>query len=164
MSKRFGRNQKRRLKAQIQSLSEAVVKLEAQKIHLEKLGARNRQLVEDTANLLGHHILTMPPQELDFGEHFSAPFIQLATNTTETLYTDTCLPPTDRLSRLLPLIELDVNLRPDASRNLLTHYTVFYGGEAKASYAFNPEALSRMPAELIAKNLAQYFLTQLLEN
>lgn len=53
MSKRFGRQQKRKMRQRIAAL-EAKVQI------VEMIGARNRQIVQDTAEVLGNFFMTLP--------------------------------------------------------------------------------------------------------
>ncbi|WP_288365524.1 hypothetical protein [uncultured Marinobacter sp.] len=54
MSKRFGRNQKRKMREQLAACR-------AQNRQLQALMQRNKRIVEDTAEVLGNHFLTLDP-------------------------------------------------------------------------------------------------------
>lgn len=61
MSRRYGRNQKRAHRAQITALAHKVDIQERQLSELRILGARNRQIVKKTAQVLGKFFVTLPP-------------------------------------------------------------------------------------------------------
>ncbi|MDF0750311.1 hypothetical protein NLU14_08715 [Marinobacter sp. 71-i] len=58
MSKRFGRSQKRRMRQEIE-------RLQFERDMQRALGERNRQIVEETAQVLGRHFLTLDPNTVE---------------------------------------------------------------------------------------------------
>ena len=65
MSRRFGRQQRRRLTKQINDLEAKVVSLKHQLDELREIAKRNRRIVEDTANLLGRYFITFDPTDIE---------------------------------------------------------------------------------------------------
>ncbi|MDP1931948.1 MAG: hypothetical protein Q8L60_10875 [Gammaproteobacteria bacterium] len=61
MSRRFGRQQKRSMRRQIEALEAQTQRLERDLRLSRTLAARNSQIVEDTARVLGRHFITLDP-------------------------------------------------------------------------------------------------------
>lgn len=63
MSKRFGRNQKRRMRQQIEQLEKDLHNHKCWMYQERQLNARNREIVAETAQVLGHYFMTLDPME-----------------------------------------------------------------------------------------------------
>ena len=63
MSKRFGRNQKRRMREQIEALEKDLHNHKCWLYQERQLAARNRQIVAETAEVLGRDFMTLNPIE-----------------------------------------------------------------------------------------------------
>lgn len=61
MGKRFGRNQKRRMRERIQAAEADAARWKHRHDEVSALGRRNRQIVEETAQVLGRHFITLDP-------------------------------------------------------------------------------------------------------
>lgn len=61
MSKRFGRNQKRRMRQQIERLEKDLHNHKCWLYQERQLAARNREIVAETALVLGHQFMTLDP-------------------------------------------------------------------------------------------------------
>ena len=147
MSKRFGRQQKRRLKAQ-------VAYLEGELATVRTLGETNRQIVADVAQTLGQHFVCLPPSSMrvtanadvvymhkqirDLGEALTTPPFHAAF-----------------VPHALHVIKADV-IDVDPIREAV-HIRVDYP-DGRAGYALSRMALEAIPKrvlfEHIAKNIA----------
>lgn len=65
MTKRYGRNQKRAHKARIQEIRTEVQELTLRVRYENSLNDRNKQIIRDTAAVLGQHFITLPPETLE---------------------------------------------------------------------------------------------------
>lgn len=65
MSRRFGRQQKRKLKQALADLEHKNTDLKNQLSLLREFSKRNREIVEDTARLLGEHFITLEPTDIE---------------------------------------------------------------------------------------------------
>lgn len=64
MSRRFGRNQKRRMRAELAAAQETGVKLERTISSIRAAGQDNEYAVKLTADILGQHFVALPPQQM----------------------------------------------------------------------------------------------------
>jgi len=62
MSKRFGRNQKRRMREQLEAVQKERDTYKAWYRQAQVIMRRNKRIVEDTADVLGSHFFTLDPE------------------------------------------------------------------------------------------------------
>lgn len=65
MGKRFGRNQKRRMRGQIQAAEADAARWKRRHDEVSALGWRNQQIVEETAQVLGRYFITLDPDIIE---------------------------------------------------------------------------------------------------
>lgn len=72
MSKRYGRQQKRKARAQLEALESKYTEIEKKLLQTRDAARRDHQIVEDTAEVLGHYFVTLDPPEFKLlQEHWS---------------------------------------------------------------------------------------------
>lgn len=160
MSRRFGRNQKRRLIEQLESAEQRAALAEKRYSEIEFLGRRNRQIVEDTAVVLGRHFATLEPETVevrylkqlwhgwevaDAEELGSAAEINCVADRAAEL-----------VARTLPIIHGE-QIGADLQKRV--HFRVVYQGR-EVGYAIDPRTLKllRDPAQVIAGEVAKFIL------
>lgn len=152
MSKRFGRNQKRRMRERIQDLESEVDTLKNEIRMLRRFGWENEYAVERTAQVLGSNFITLLPgitdadaRDLDRWRHpipsvLGASFSERAQFVHETI----------------DYIEADLmkgNYRFDPLRRCI-HLGIDFQGE-RVAYALSDYALQIAPDDHLVKCMAQ---------
>ncbi|WP_417518770.1 hypothetical protein [Marinobacter sp.] len=164
MSKRFGRNQKRKLKEQARAAEAQCETYRQWYEQSEMLGARNRRIVEATAEVLGNHFITLPPDELSIS---SLDLLQTGLRVSH----QSSLPPWDVnasldrmqtfLERTLPALYGTVHLNELQQH---THFRLTYEGRP-VGYTIQQSSLALLPKDVViervATELAQHFQHEL---
>jgi len=65
MSRRFGRNQRRKLQAKVAFLERNLLRSQGHYQQAVKNGATNAEIIQETANLLGQHFCTLPAESVE---------------------------------------------------------------------------------------------------
>ena len=164
MSKRFGRNQKRQLKQELADMESAVCLLYQRNQELESLMERNRQIVRDTAEILGREFVSMPVQYREVNRVLDEaiprwrwrpsqerPFSQLVDFDYDAQY----------LEHALPLLR-SLGVHQDIQR--MVHFRIAFD-ERVYAYAVSEDALRKMPTrravQLIAEEIAGLLVADL---
>lgn len=153
MSRRYGRNQKRQHRQQIAQLEQQVQRGQKQVKELEMLGAKNSRIVEDTANVLGRHFITLPPSNhhvlslQDIGDHFRIPMMTKAPTT----YCDAVPQFANFLDVALPVVSASSHID---ELHMQQHVRLRYNGETVA-YAISLKSLNMLGAEMAARRIAE---------
>ncbi|WP_428398262.1 hypothetical protein [Marinobacter salarius] len=154
MSKRFGRNQKRRMREEIAAVSAERDSLREWLNQEIALGARNRQIVDETAQVLGRRFMTLEPevvevQALDqlahgWRAHFM-PKLQPYDMTNATPSYETMM------EVLLPVLYGSV-FADELGRHIHIRFT--YAGQ-DVGYAIGLNSLRMLPPEAAARRISQ---------
>lgn len=65
MAKRFGRNQKRRMRRELAEAQQEAVNAHLNRLEAENRGARNQAIVDMTADVLGRYFISLAPETLE---------------------------------------------------------------------------------------------------
>lgn len=149
MSKRFGRNQKQKMRQQIEQAKKLASVSARYYKEVSMLAETNRQIVSDTAKVLGKHFITMDPQDIAIRK------------------LDALMPfwRTDIMSEASPAVFLSIALPVlrgtvvAEKLQQMTHIRFTYGNH-QVGYSITEQALMAMPEDeavrCIAHNMAQY--------
>jgi hypothetical protein len=168
MSKRFGRQQKRKLNATIAELETRLADVKKQYRGLAERAARNVQIVEDTARLFGEHFITLDPDDMELdtlrelGDEY-----RTAVRDLPSFGRITCPVTSDYAERTLLAIQSLPVLKCESYVNQLRHvihYRFTFNGTV-AGYAVSQEAISQQPGfkEQIRKNMSEVISQMFME-
>lgn len=147
MSKRYGRNQRRRARERIKFLEERCTKL-------EDLGKQDRRIVEETAKVLGHMFPTLKPVELEVTcegmDKISVPRMGIREDT-ESAYI--CQSILDRLQVGVNRSELD------KARRTMVAYLKYRSGHS--AMVLTEEALRYMPPRKLVNMVSRELVREL---
>jgi hypothetical protein len=155
MSKRFGRNQKRKMKEQIETAN-AIAGRESELRHeLEMIGDRNRRIVKDTARILGNYFISLEPSTKDVRyihqliEGIRIPKKQsISFDLTKDFDT---LQQAFFVEQVLPVIYGSTH-RDDLMDRI--HYRIEYKGK-KVGYALDQKSMDIIPNDLLIDRIAR---------
>jgi hypothetical protein len=164
MSKRFGRNQKRKMRERIAELETDRDRWKKRHDEVRMLGQRDRLIVKETADVLGSHFITMDPDNAEIRD-----IDQVAHGWRVPIMQDLPLSPLEPgamtcrkfMERVLPVLHGSVianDLRGEV------HIRFKYDGEI-VGYSISRRALLMMPqkyaVEKIATEMARYLVGHL---
>ena len=160
MSKRFGRQQKRKLNATITELETRLADVKKQYRGLVELAARNKQIVDDTARVLGEHFITLDPTVIDLQylrelgneyRHTDRSYVRGGTlnDSLTSEYVERALCAIQHL----PVLKCEAYLSEVRSA---VHYMFTFNGKT-AGYAIAQSVIAQQPGfkEQIRKNLSE---------
>jgi hypothetical protein len=161
MSKRFGRNQKRRMREQIETLEKDLHNHKCWLYQERQLAARNREIVAETAHVLGRHFITLEPsdevvQSLDALAGGWRAFQYLPDRS----YSIEQIEPTSQTIMETVLPVLWGSMHAD-HLSQFTHFRFTYAGK-EVGYAITKEALGMLPPAWKAKRIAGEMTRQLI--
>lgn len=161
MSKRFGRNQKRALKARIAELETDNERWQHRYDVLQELGERNRRIVNDTALVLGDHFLTLDPKTVELKHIDQLAYgwrvgvqkgpLPWSWNPESHVSTD------QFLEVALPILHGSVIADQLQHR---MHFRLTYNGHA-VGYAMDESAFQKAPRDLVIRNVSAAMAEQL---
>lgn len=160
MSKRFGRNQLRKLRQQVAAMASDVQRMDTARQMAEALaahiGRKNRELekmFQDTRKVLGNHFCSFPPSEFALDRIPPVLMLPLATRldatsiyTTESIVRDIACA-TQYLDVILTSVEMD-------KIRAATHVRVTSGYHDQFGYALSREARMMMPKDVMIERLS----------
>lgn len=158
MSKRFGRNQKRKMKEQLALQEKKINKLEANRQEYSEL----KYCVELTAKVLGRYFVTLPPERRIFDKipkqiqhmlHDSSKKWWSASDSDVSKITYTI--------NLLNVILTDIEF--DYLRNAI-HFRVSAGYNDNYAYSMSNEAIAMIPIESLIEHMASTLSKSFLSN
>ena len=165
MSKRFGRNQRRQMRNQIGRLEADVVAAQRTIKQTEAFGWRNREIVEETAHVLGRHFITLSPDQeevfaLDQLAHGWR--VAMVGQKVPSYYSNDISPSHQEMCEiLLPILRGSVQV--DELRQRI-HVRFTYSGR-NVGYGIDLKSLMLLPprimAERIGREMALYLLKDL---
>ncbi len=156
MTKRFGRNQKRKMKAEIDSLNKTVEHKDKSIKNQKEYYRGLERAVEETTDILGAYFAGLPPKDmavadknfLDYGLRVVSKEINLAEYTHNNFIAEK----TQTLTRTLDVLRL-MPSRIDEVRDMV-HFKAVYGREP-IGYAIDRETIKRMPKHISVDNISR---------
>ncbi|MCH9735533.1 MAG: hypothetical protein K0U78_13440 [Actinomycetia bacterium] len=155
MGKRFGRNQKRKMRELVQAVEYEAARWKRRHDEERARGARNQQIVEDTADVLGRYFITLEPQLREI-QHVD----QIANGWRVPVMRDVpmavganaqeCPQPQEFVVRTLPVLRGSVLGDPLREQ---THIRFTYAGKV-VGYSIPPMGLCAMPQAWAVKKIA----------
>jgi hypothetical protein len=165
MSKRYGRNQRRKAKAEIAELSHLVEAKGHQIRALQYQGARNQEIVNRTAEVLGNYFITLQPEEREIpGLRVLETGLRIHDSQYEKGVFDGRISGdannTAVMERVLPIIH-GTSFADELRRRV--HFRIYYNGHP-VGYAIDEQSLALMPREYaerkIAGEMARYLMRE----
>jgi len=165
MSKRFGRNQRKQMKNQISKLESGLAAAERIIKRTEAFGRRDRNIVEETAQVLGRHFITLSPhqQEVRALDRLAVGWrITTASQIPTGYYSNDTSPSNQEICEIvLPILHGSVEADELRQR---VHIQFTYSGR-NVGYGIDLESLALLPprvrAERIGQEMALYLLKDL---
>lgn len=160
MSKRFGRNQKRKLKTEVVGLKNQVSGLTKDKDWYYKNTSQYKQALDDIRGYLGKYFSGLPPQELSVLEdHICFDSFRIAAHSFHKAYHEDPLALADSICQILHLDVASVELFKDKIRGSV-HVTL-RTNKGDLRYAFAEEVIVGMDQEVLERHLSRVFSQEL---
>lgn len=147
MSKRFGRNQRRRLRQQVEQATEALAMADGLMRKMRRDRDELRGVIDDVEEALGPNFIGLPPQELVFQARHLGPERTFRTTV-----------PGDQVVTMA-IMDIDSSEKSDG----YIHLRVRLDGKSVV-YALSRPALLHSPARFIAQKMAMEMAPVLLQN
>jgi hypothetical protein len=165
MSKRFGRNQRKQMKDQIAKLESGLSAAERIIKRTEAFGRRDRNIVEETAQVLGRHFITLSPyqEEVRALDQLAAGWrVAMASQIPTAYYSNDTSPSHQEVCEIvLPILRGSVEADKLRQR---VHIQFTYSGR-NVGYGIDLESLALLPprvrAERIGREMALHLLKDL---
>ena len=155
MSKRFGRSQRRKMRSQVDRLNADLSSAQRSIRELKALGARNQNVVEETAHVLGRHFITLDPSQeevfaLDQLAHGWR--VGMSSRNIESFYVDGGAPsPLKICEILLPILHGSVQVDDLRQR---VHVRFTYSGR-NVGYGISLKSLMLLPPRIMAERIGR---------
>jgi hypothetical protein len=167
MSKRFGRQQRRKMREQVESLSARADGLATSLSHAIRSAAESRRIVEETAQILGRHFLALTPESGVTGEPISEyayirQFAERHINFYDGKLDDLSLKsrPAEFVDHALAVLKvLPADMRPEGQ----VHY-YFTLGSKRFGYAISTEMTKRLPRQYAIEKIAEAIATLMVDS
>lgn len=165
MSKRFGRNQRRRMRERI-AASELLLEMQQKTIKEQRmLMQENRETVRRVAEVLGKRFAALPVTKMD-GGHSSRIPDRLRMESISLIERGSWLSnATQVVNESLKYLELPVMETTLRELQGVQHVRVYYGGCEKVGYAISESAFHSLPerdlVEMVSKELATHLVREM---
>lgn len=155
MSKRFGRNQKRKLKKQIDQLNLAVKKAEA----YAKSNYKARVVLGNMLNVIGNYFVAFDPMLIEL-HSTDQKFINILSSKIEDWRKTPWEDPVPVANETMKILKMPTIIPKIQKLFDSTHIQLSYNGEV-VGYSISEEAIHYIPHELLIENISKVVAEQL---
>lgn len=158
MSKRYGRQQKRKAALEIETLNEAVQRAIDKNMVLQMLSARNSQIVKDTARVLGPNFITLDAESVRQSNPLVERWRTSAYEELNVASVEDCAQYCAEAFRVLDLPVMGFKSMRDEMRGQV-HYRIKYD-RIQVGYAIQMQTLQHMPKDVAVRTIMREMVEQ----